>query len=167
MVLTVPHRRAFATKKATLISNCTSLQGVPDLKSVKDKKALEASAMGTPKGLQCRAPTDPKPPACQLAVSNGQYKLSEYYATPNDLGRERYFDPHQLKDGCGTVLPGALPNEDTIAASYNYRLYEKGYCPIVRDPFTGDLRYDLSATYYKRVESGGVVTYEQQACDGG
>ena len=44
------------------------------------------------------------------------------------------------QNGCGDLT-------DTVNASYNFRLYEKGYCPVVIDA-SGNLTYDLSAKYY-------------------
>jgi hypothetical protein len=147
LVVTVAHRRTFAgIKNNVMASNCASLQGTPDLKNSHRKKGLETSAMGTPKGLMCR----PRPPADDPnkignCTPSGQ---SEYYQFPNDGGRVSYVDDKELKKGCGSILPDAMPPNNTITASYNYRLYEKGYCPIVFD--NQGLRYDLNATYYKK-----------------
>jgi hypothetical protein len=42
----------------------------------------------------------------------------------------------------------------TLTHANNYRLYEKGYCPIVYDQF--GLRYNTSAVYYEK--KGGSLT---------
>jgi hypothetical protein len=143
LVLTVPHRRAFAAKKGTLISNCTSLNGVPDLKNVTNKKALEASIMGTPKGAICR----PKPP---LPDPNdvGNCTPTKWSNYRDSSGNKVLFvEDGQLKKGCGSVMPNAPGTSNTITSSYNYRLYEKGYCPLV---WQGDeLVYKSDAKYYK------------------
>jgi hypothetical protein len=148
LVVTVVHKRAFAgIKKNVVASACTSLQGVPDLKHVNQKKALETSAMGTPKGLICR----PRPPAHDpnKVGSCMPSKASKYF----QLGiggntKVQIVEEGELKHGCGSILQSAMPPNNTISASYNYRLYEKGYCPIVYDG-SGGLKYDLTAKFYR------------------
>ena len=142
LVVTVMHRRAFAgggIKKNVVASACTSLQGVPDLRNTKTKRALETSAMGTPKNLVCRpksAGTDPKnlPNLCTGSSKEAQYR---------DINGNRptYNDSKNLNDGCGTI-------EHTTVQSGNYRLYEKGWCPIKYD--ASGLNYDTTAMYYTR-----------------
>ncbi len=148
LVVTVTHKRAFAgIKKNVVASNCASLQGVPDLKHADKKKALVTSAMGTPKGMICR-PRDQTPPACPT-ISD---KKSKYYKYPWDSGQQYYISAGKFKKGCGTI-------EQTVQTSYNYRLYEKGYCPIKFD--ANGLSYDTTATYYKKDKDGFVL----KACE--
>lgn len=149
LIVTVAHRRAFAgIKKNVIASACASLQGTPDLVGADKKKALEASAMGTPKGLICR----PRPPAHdpnKLNILTGQTKQAKYYK--DGFGTPvQYISEKEFNSGLGT-LEG--PNS-TVSASYNYRLYENGYCPIVVDS-TG-LKYDETAKYYVRSGDGSV-----------
>lgn len=147
LVVTVAHKRAFAgIKKNVVASNCASLQGVPDLKNADKKKALQTSAMGTPKGLICR-PRDQSPPVCPT-VSN---KKSQFYKFPNNEGKQFYISAGKFKNGCGTI-------ERTLQTSHNYRLYEKGYCPLKFD--ANGLYYDTTATYFKKDGSAFV----QKAC---
>ncbi len=135
LVVTVTHRRAFAgIKKNVVASNCASLQGVPDLKNTDQKKALQTSAMGTPKGLMCR-PRDETPPVCPTTST----KKSTFYKFADDSGKQFYISANKFKNGCGSI-------EKTLQASHNYRLYEKGYCPLKYD--ANGLYYDRSATYY-------------------
>lgn len=137
LVVTVTHKRAFAgIKKNVVASNCASLQGVPDLKNADRKKALETSAMGTPKGLICR-PRDETPPVCPTTST----KKSQFYKFANDSGQQFYISAKQFNKGCGSI-------EQTLQASHNYRLYEKGYCPLKYD--ANGLYYDTTATYYKK-----------------
>ena len=168
IVVTVAHRRTFAgIKKNVVASACGSLQGTPDLKGANKKKALEASAMGTPKGLICR----PRPPApdpnklgsCTPTETSKFFKLdgTNYSKVPIVDGKE-------LENGCGSILIDSMPPNNTISASYNYRLYEKGYCPIVFDS-SGGLTYKLDAQYYTRTGDGNVnkpYVFTPNACKG-
>lgn len=148
LVVTVVHKRAFAgIKKNVVASNCASLQGVPDLKHADQKKALETSAMGTPKGLICR-PREEVPPACPTTSG----KTSNFYKFANDSGKQFYISTKYFKDGCGSI-------EKTLQTSHNYRLYEKGYCPLKYDQ--NGLDYDRTATYFKK--DHGV--FVQMACE--
>lgn len=155
LVVTVAHRRTFAgIKKNVVASACASLQGTPDLKGANQKKALEASAMGTPKGLICR----PRPPAPDpnKVGSCTPTKTSEFFKLDgNNYTKVPIVDGKQLENGCGSILIDSVPPNNTIAASYNYRLYEKGYCPIVFDS-SGGLEYKLDAQYYTRTGDGTV-----------
>ena len=158
LVVTVMHRRAFASagiKKNVIASACTSLQGVPDLQNTKSKRALETSAMGTPKGLICRpkqAGIDPfnPPNMCK----DGPFKNAQYRSV-NTTQIQTYNDYSKLNDGCGAV-------GYTVEASNNYRLYEKGWCPIKYDG--SGLNYDTSAVYFAPKAGVSPVVWEQQAC---
>lgn len=142
LVVTVVHKRAFAgPKKNVVASNCASLRGVPDLKNADKKKALETSAMGTPKGLVCR-PRDQAPPPLPTMGK----KKSEFYKFPHDSGQQYYFSAKQFNKGLGSI-------DRTLEASHNYRLYEKGYCPLKYDE--RGLTYDRSATYFEKKKGGG------------
>ena len=156
LVVTVMHRRAFASagiKKNVIASACTSLQGVPDLQNTKSKRALETSAMGTPKGLICRpkqaglAPGQLPPNLC----APGPYKNAQYR---NQYGVvQRYNDYSKLNDGCGAIEHTANMNPLTFeTGSGSYRLYEKGWCPIKYD--SSGLNYDTSAKYYTPPKPG-------------
>lgn len=140
LVVTVVHKRAFATtgfgKKGAVVSTCVSLQGVPDLRRTDHKKALELSQFGeAPKNVVCR-PRDAPPPSCPA-----ERETSRYY---NASGQQvKFLDPKYLKEGCGTL-------EETILKSRNYRLYEKGWCPIKYE--FGTLSYDSTAQYFKFVK---------------
>jgi hypothetical protein len=148
LVVTVVHKRAFAgPKKNVVASNCASLRGVPDLKHADKKKALETSAMGTPKGLICRPRDEPHP----LPPAAGR-KKSQFYKFPNDSGQQYYISAKQFDDGLGSI-------EKTVEASYNYRLYEKGYCPLKYDG--RNLTYDRSATYFEKKKGS---TFELKSC---
>ena len=163
LVMTVTHKRSFAggVKKGVVASHCTSLRGVPDLTGVKNKKALEFSAMGTPKHLICRRQGDGQPQG--VCTEN----LESRYV---DANGNWYLvaDGDELNKGCGTLA-------ETVQKSYNYRLYgvDKsgkkptgygegtggGFCPIKIDPITGDLNYVLK-DYFKLVKdkNTGVIT---------
>lgn len=155
LVVTVAHRRTFAgIKKNVVASACASLQGTPDLKGANQKKALEASAMGTHKGLICR----PRPPAPDpnKVGSCTPTKTSQFFElNGTNYSKVLYVDGKELEKGCGSILINSTPPNNTISASYNYRLYEKGYCPIVFDS-SGGLEYKLDAVYYTRTGDGTV-----------
>ena len=59
VLVTIVHKRAFAQgmslKKGAIASACVSMQGVPDIKGLNQKKALQLSAMGNPKNVMCNA----------------------------------------------------------------------------------------------------------------
>jgi hypothetical protein len=81
LVVTVMHKRAFAGPKkgdGAVASNCASLRGVPDLRKADKKKALEASAMGTPKHMFCRPRDEPPPPSPGESYKAGQALRSEW-----------------------------------------------------------------------------------------
>lgn len=168
VMVTIVHKRAFAgggtIKKGAIASACVSMQGVPDLKGVTQKKGLQASALGTPKNLACT----PRPVANTCITPQGNDTLI------NSFGNEvnfSYFDHNQLKDGCGVLGTPIGPDgnglinacDGTISCSYNYRLQVKHYCPIVFDT-NGGLTYDLNAKWYSiDKKTGNVVT---NACEG-
>lgn len=135
MLVTIVHKRAFAAgmtiKKGAIASACVSLMGVPDIKGLDSKRALQLSAMGSPKHVVCNAKETVN------TCSTPQGTASKYY----DLNRQQvsYFKSNQFKNGCGDL-------QTTVDASYNYRLYQKGYCPVVYDS-TG-LHYKSDAMYY-------------------
>lgn len=143
LVVTVVHKRAFAGPKkggGVVASNCASLRGVPDLRKADKKKALEASAMGTPKNMICR-PRDQPPPH-----PGSPNKKSKYY---NQNGQQPLvYSSKKFKEGLGDL-------DLTLQHANNYRLYEKGYCPIVYDQF--GLRYDTSAVYFEGGNGGSLV----------
>ena len=142
-MVTVVHQRAFAgVKKATVASACASLRGVPDLKRVTQKKALEASAFGTPKGLICRPKSGPDPNAIGDCTKT---KTANFF----DINgvKPLYVSQNQLAKGCGTLT-------STVDKSYNFRLYEKGWCPVKYDA-TG-LFYETTAKYYTKKD--GILT---------
>lgn len=138
LIVTVTHKRAFAgIKKNTVASNCASLRGVPDLKGADQKKALETSAMGTPKGLVCRPKGEP--PSCPTAGD----KLAKYV---DSSGVPQYYiSASVFKNGCGSI-------ERTVQASRNYRLYQKGWCPLKYD--ANGISYDTTAAYFKQKKGG-------------
>jgi hypothetical protein len=133
MVMTIVHKRAFGNvtiKKGAIASACVSLQGVPDIKGMHQKKALQLSAMGTPKGMICR----PRPVNNTCSATS----MSPYY---NEEGKRVYtVTSKMLDDGCGKL-------DDTIHFQRDYRLYQQGYCPVKYDA-NGDLTYDTAAVYY-------------------
>jgi len=133
VMVTIAHRRAFAgMKKGQIISNCVSLQGVPDLKGMNQKKALQLSPMGTPKGVQC----NPKPATNQCVAD----QPSKYY---NAQGLQvAVVRSSKIKDGCGNLT-------DTLFYQKDFRLYDKGYCPVILSP-SGELTYDTTAVFYEK-----------------
>ncbi|MFM8900114.1 MAG: hypothetical protein ACKOF9_09225 [Burkholderiales bacterium] len=135
LVVTVVHKRAFAGKKngGAVASNCVSLRGTPDLRKADKKKALEASAFGTPNNMVCR-PRDEIPPHPGSPTKTAKY---------SDVNGNRplVYSSKKFKDGLGEL-------NFTLEHANNYRLYEKGYCPIVYDQ--NGLRYDTSASYYDK-----------------
>ena len=167
MVATVSHKRAFAKKAGALASQCASLQGIPDLTKANSKKALVTSALGGQTNLVCR----PQPPAtdpngkdsCTATISSSTYV---------DSGNQRvtnFFDGSKMGHGCGELgngyvagaglrpviptawigSPGQVANpvgSGTLDKINLWRLYQKGWCPIVYDG--GGLRYDTTQVYY-------------------
>lgn len=135
LVVTVMHKRAFAGKKGgnLVASNCTSLLGTPDLRKADKKKALEASAMGTHKNMICRPKGEDKP------FPGNPNKTPKYY--DQNGNRPLVYSSKVFSDGLGDL-------NLTLTHANNYRLYEKGYCPIVYDQF--GLRYNTSAVYYEK-----------------
>ena len=168
LVMTVTHKRSFAggIKKGVVASHCTSLQGVPDLKGVKNKKALEFSAMGTPKHLMCRPRSnDPNP------VGNCAEIYPSRYVDSNGI-THLVADGNELNKGCGNL-------NDTVVKSQNYRLYGQdkvggkdpgygegsggGYCPIAFDN-NGNLNYVLKDYFVKNVVNGSATTVRVGTC---
>jgi len=148
VLVTVVHKRAFAggttIKKGAVASACVSLQGVPDMKGLNDKKALQFSAMGSPKNVMCR-PRDSTVNSCVTPQGKDTYV--------NEFGQKvnyQYYTDKQLKDGCGVL-------EDTVRKSYDYRLLQKHYCPVVFDG-AGNLTYDLNAKWYSLNKQGALIT---------
>jgi hypothetical protein len=148
LVVTVTHKRAFAggIKKGVVASACTSLRGVPDLKGVNAKKALQTSAMGTPKGLICRPKTGDtnKKDICPPSSTH-----QSHFYTDSMGGRMQVYNVDDLKDGCGDI-------STTINYANTSRLYDKGFCPIVYD--SQGLRYDTTARYFNKSGSSYVST---------
>ena len=167
LVMTVTHKRSFAggVKKGVVASHCTSLQGVPDLKGVKNKKALEFSAMGTPKHLICRRPGDGQPQGNCAEIYPSRYA---------NINGDTYLvaDGNELNKGCGNL-------NDTVAKSQNYRLYGQdnvggkapgygegsggGFCPIAFDN-SGNLNYVQADYFVKKVVNNVLTTVKVGAC---
>lgn len=147
LMLTVTHKRAFAGKKGTVASACTSLQGTPDLKGIQNKKALEASAMGTPKGLICRPKGPVEGPALDGIPGT---KWSENRDSSGN--RVQVYKLAEMKNGLGDI-------QTTLNYANKARLYDVGYCPIFIDS-SGVLQYDHNAQYYEL--KGGVL--KAKAC---
>lgn len=147
MLVTVAHKRAFAAgptiKKGAIISACVSLQGRPDITDIHHKKPLQFSAMGNPKNVVCR-PRDSMVNNCVAPQGKGTY-IDQF---GNKVSYQFYTDK-QLKDGCGLL-------EDTVRNSFDYRLHEKHYCPVVFDS-AGDLTYDLNAKWFSVDNKGRVI----------
>lgn len=167
LVMTVTHKRSFAggVKKGVVASHCTSLRGVPDLKGVKNKKALEFSAMGTPKHLICRRPGDGQPQGNCAEIYPSRYA---------NINGDTYLvaDGNELNKGCGNL-------NDTVAKSQNYRLYGQdnvggkapgygegsggGFCPIAFDN-SGNLNYVQADYFVKKVVNNVLTTVKVGAC---
>ena len=147
VLVTVVHKRAFAggttIKKGAIASACVSLQGVPDMKGINNKKALQFSAMGSPKNIVCR-PRDATVNNCVSPLGNGTY-IDQFGSKVN----YQYYNTNQLKNGCGVL-------DDTVRNSYLYRLQHKHYCPVVFDS-GGDLTYDLTAKWYSLDKSNVIA----------
>lgn len=145
LVVTIVHKRAFATtsstlKKGAIASQCTSLMGVADMTGLDKKKAIQLSQFGqAPKNVVCR----PRPATntCGTEMNKSQYRD----ASGNFVN---YLDPKQFKDGCGEL-------DITLEKSYNYRLYEKGWCPVTYN--NGQLGYDASALYYNYPKGSNIL----------
>lgn len=146
VLVTVVHKRAFAggttIKKGAIASACVSLQGFPDMKGINNKKALQFSAMGSPKNMLCR-PRDSTVNNCVTPLGKDTY-INQWGNTVS----YQYYNTSQLKNGCGHL-------EDTIRNSYDYRLQHKHYCPVIFDA-AGDLTYNLNAKWYS-LAKGSVV----------
>lgn len=155
LMVTVVHKRAFAGSKKTpaLQSLCGSAATSPDLKGANGKNVLQQSAMGTPKGLVC----NPPPHSCNL----NNTAQSQYYAGPGEgrptyapfvntsssPAKVQYVKSSEFKNhGCGSLTA-------TADASYNYRLYEKGWCPIKVSLLDGSLSYDTTKVYYTKKDN--------------
>jgi len=140
MLVTIMHQRAFAKepkiKKGQIISACVSMQGVPDIKGMKQKKAIQLSPLGSPKHVMCR----PKPATNQCAANNP----SRFFNA--DKEHVLVVDGGTLDKGCGNL-------DDTLHYQRDFRLYEKGYCPV--KVVNGDLMYDDTATYWAWVKENG------------
>jgi hypothetical protein len=76
----------------------------------------------------------------RCVVQSAVAHLHKAHSTHRSGQHVNYFTDAQFNNGCGDLT-------DTVNASYNYRLYQKGYCPVVIDAF-GNLTYDLNAQYY-------------------
>ena len=145
LVVTIVHKRAFAMtsstlKKGAIASQCTSLMGVADMTGLDQKKAIQLSQFGNaPKNMVCRE--RPAINTCGTEMNKSQYRD----ASGNFVN---YLDPKQFKNGCGEL-------DVTLEKSYNYRLYEKGWCPVTYD--NGQLGYDASALYYNYPKGSNIL----------
>lgn len=144
VLLTVVHQRAFAIARPVsvgkVVSTCVS--GVADLKNAGTQNALANSVMGGVDNFICRRPGNTFPTStCPAGSTDTQFvnsvgtpgKYDAAYSGPPGVGSA-------LNSGCGTV-------ELTRTTSRDFRLYEKGWCPIAWDG-TSTLSYDTSAVYY-------------------
>ena len=141
LMVTVVHKRAFGAKKTTVQSLCGSLQGTPNF--IKNgggagmtSKKITLSAMGTPKGLVCNAPRQ------------------GFNITRNNEGRYFVVDgPFSSLKGNPTVVPesgdpdkakiytfadqqvewGGVNLSESLTYGNEWRLVEKGWCPIYVD----------------------------------
>ena len=141
LMVTVVHKRAFGAKKTTVQSLCGSLQGTPNF--IKNgagagmtSKKITLSAMGTPKGLVCNAPP------------------RGFNTTRNNEGRYFVVDgPFSSLKGNPTVVPesgdpdkakiytfadqevewGGANLSESLTYGNEWRLVEKGWCPIYVD----------------------------------
>lgn len=171
-VMTVVHQRAFAGgKKATAVSACTSMVGIPDLTKVTGQKALATSAGGTPTGFICRSKGNPatttagNPAPIGICTPGTNGSGPGHYSKFTDVNGARYLvaKDTELAKGCGS-LAGTFGQGATIPASYDFRLYEKGFCPLIYDSSTGQLSYNTSAVYYQFDK--GKMTAGPTACKG-
>jgi hypothetical protein len=174
MVATVSHRRAFAKKGNAVASQCTSLRGIPDLTKGNSKKALVTSALGKGKSnIICRPKlNDPNKTDCTVKQDHSQYVDSRNNQMMGTGSPYPLYDGDKCVYGVGKLGTGYIPRggndasplvnapyeaiptsvgsagfEDGTLTRLNlWRLYEKGWCPIVYD--ANGLRYDTNAKYY-------------------
>jgi len=149
VVVTVMHKRAFAgSKKTPSTQSLCGSNTTPDLKGANGKNALQASAMGTPKGLVCYPQTTGSCNAYNNAWSDNNH-------LNGSGGKVLYVKDSEFNTGCGSV-------NNTLSFANNNRLYNKGFCPIKINP-NGSLSYDTTASFYKYV-NGNLTA---QACTPG
>ena len=136
VLVTVVHKRAFAggssAKKGSVVSQCVSMGGTPDIKGLDHKKALQVSAGGTLKHTVCYTnPNNPPPPnTCNQPLGGeapvyGLVQSAKGGWKVEEVARVPVFSDNQMKHGCGNL-------EDMLSSpyQYNYRLYKKFYCPV-------------------------------------
>jgi hypothetical protein len=134
VVMTIAHRRAFAgILKGQMVSNCVSMQGVLDLQGMNKQDPLLLSPMGTPQAVVC------KPRGTEANLCN-DYQTGQYYNAQGD--QVAVIVEGEIAGGCGNL-------EDTLLYQSDFRLYEKGYCPVQVLP-NGDLDYNRDAVYYEK-----------------
>ena len=142
LMVTVVHKRAFGAKKTTVQSLCGSLQGTPNF--IKNgggagmtSKKITLSAMGTPKGLVCNAPRQgfntnrnnegryflvdpvwgaPPSPGPRIAVDSNDPNKAKIYT----------FADQQVEWGGANL-------SESLTYGNEWRLVEKGWCPIYVD----------------------------------
>ena len=145
LMVTVVHKRAFAgAKKTSVQSLCGSLQGTPDfIKNNKNagvtSKKITLSAMGTPKGLVC---TNPSPGSYTLREEEVPFRASIYDGTVTKDGNKWYtYKENIVQAGTGDL-------NSTLIKGNEWRLLEKGWCPIkVKN---GELVVEQGIKYYKK-----------------
>lgn len=143
VLVTVVHKRAFAgggAKKGSVISHCVSIGGVPDIKGMDQKKALQISAGGTLKHTVCyTSPKNPPPPyTCDQPLGGtapvyGLVQSAKGGWKVKEVARVEVFSDRQMKEGCGLLTSTPKDPRPGMVESvyqYNYRLYKKFSCPI-------------------------------------
>jgi hypothetical protein len=168
VVMTIVHKRASAgtsIKKGDIISRCTSLHGVADLKGATAKNPLEHSIGGTYKNLMCRRETDPKPAPvgdCSQLESNKYYFDKEHdfpgqddAVGPGTTWNTRLRKKGEVNKGCGTL-------EETIEAANPIR-ENLGYCPIKIEP--DGLHLQIGHQVNAKGDNNGTKTQDQLVQD--
>ena len=161
LMVTVVHKRAFAgAKKTSVQSLCGSLQGTPDfIKNNKNagvtSKKITLSAMGTPKGLVC---TNPSPGSYTSREKEVDFRAAQYSnLTEINKGDKWYtYKEDIVKQGTGDL-------NSTLIKGNEWRLLEKGWCPIKVEG--GRVFVEPGHIYYKKGDwNGGVNPTNPQTC---
>ena len=169
LMVTVVHKRAFGAKKTTVQSLCGSLQGTPNF--IKNgggagmtSKKITLSAMGTPKGLVCNAPP-------RAAFNTARNNEGRYFVV-NDLLKGRVVpesgDPDKAKIytfADQEVEWGGENLSESLTYGNEWRLVEKGWCPIYVDG-NGLLQTQKNVKVIKKADFrfSGVPESKQMAC---